>query len=612
MKVLILILVLAAGALGQGRSTVKGHVSQGSVSGSGGSRSKVTLNSTNDPKIELSTEADAEGNFTFENVPAGRYRLTADGGLSSNKMFGEKVVDIISGQTSPLEIIVLRTDQIRESVTVAADSTQTIEQVSKTVDVISGQEMRDRADFTLVDTLRTIPGFRVQQLGGFGRTASIKTRGLRNQDTAILIDGMRFRDASSITGDASAFLSDFTLTSVSKIEVLRGSGSSLYGTNAIGGVVDFNTTLPTDGLHGQVSTAFGGLGLRRFRGNVSDAFADGKFGFTLGVSRTDYTEGIDKDDDADNTNFQSRLEFQPTSKTHLSGRFLVSDAFVRLNASPDTLNAPPSNFGVIAAKPGVNFIYDVDDPDSTQKSKFFNGQFVATHAFSSELLFEGSYSGLTTSRRNDNGILGPPFQSASTSIFDGTIQTANAHVNWVPNTINQLTAGYEFEHETFGNDGSTPTGEGDFFTRAFQSSHTFYVQDLVQLFDRRFQLAGGFRAQYFNLKSSEFSLDNAPYSDVRLETPPTAYTFDGSASYYFSTGTKLRAHVGNGYRVPSLYERFGTFFSSFGTPEFVALGDPRLKPEKSIAFDAGVEQDLFKNRVKLSATYFYTKLIDTI
>jgi len=64
--------------------------------------------------------------------------------------------------------------------------------------------------------------------------------------------------------------------------------------------------------------------------------------------------------------------------------------------------------------------------------------------------------------------------------------------------------------------------------------------------------------------------------------------------------------------VPSLYERFGTFFSSFGTPEFVALGDPRLKPEKSIAFDAGVEQDLFKNRVKLSATYFYTKLIDTI
>src|SRR5829696_359327 len=312
MKVLILILVLAAGALGQGRSTVKGHVSQGSVSGSGGSRSKVTLNSTNDPKIELSTEADAEGNFTFENVPAGRYRLTADGGLSSNKMFGEKVVDIISGQTSPLEIIVLRTDQIRESVTVAADSTQTIEQVSKTVDVISGQEMRDRADFTLIDTLRTIPGFRVQQLGGFGRTASIKARGLRNQDTAVLIDGIRFRDPGSIAGDATPFLSDFTLTSVDRIEVLRGSGSSLYGTNAVGGTIDFQTPTPRSGLHGQVSGAAGGLGLARFRGNISYGAPDNKFGISGAVSRTAYTEGIDGNDNASNTNFQSRIEFNPT------------------------------------------------------------------------------------------------------------------------------------------------------------------------------------------------------------------------------------------------------------------------------------------------------------
>ncbi|HQU86902.1 MAG TPA: TonB-dependent receptor, partial [Pyrinomonadaceae bacterium] len=98
-----------------------------------------------------------------------------------------------------------------------------------------------------------------------------------------------------------------------------------------------------------------------------------------------------------------------------------------------------------------------------------------------------------------------------------------------------------------------------------------------------------------------------------LENPPTAYTFDGAVSYFFDrTKTKLRAHVGNGYRVPSLYERFGTFYSSFGTASFVALGDPNLKPEKSIAFDGGIEQNLFNNKAKLVGTYFYTKLIDTI
>jgi outer membrane cobalamin receptor len=107
---------------------------------------------------------------------------------------------------------------------------------------------------------------------------------------------------------------------------------------------------------------------------------------------------------------------------------------------------------------------------------------------------------------------------------------------------------------------------------------------------------------------------NAPYENLTLEKPPTAYTFDGAASYFFPrTGTKLRAHVGNGYRIPSLFERFGTFFNSFDfPPNFVALGDPNLKPEKTIAADGGIDQDLFHEKARLSATYFYTKLTSTI
>jgi iron complex outermembrane receptor protein len=475
--------------------------------------------------------------------------------------------------------------------------------------------MRDRADFTLVDTLRSIPGFRVQQLGGFGKTASIKTRGLRNQDTAILIDGVRFRDPSAITGDASPFISDFTLTSVSKIEVLRGSGSSLYGTNAIGGVIDFKTPEPQQGWHGQFSGAGGGLGLGRVRGNISDGTANGKFGINLGVSRTVYTKGIDGDDDANNTNLQGRLDFQPTTKTNLSGRFFFSDAFVRLNSNPDTTSdVPPSNFGIIDAREGINFIPDVDDPDDTQKSRFFNGQVVATQVINNRLVFNGYYSGLSTRRRNVSGPLGVGFQSASTSIFDGTIHTLNGHISWTPNSINNVAAGYEFEYERFGNQGQTPDDLGNFSISATQASHTIYAQDLVSLLEGRLQFAGGVRAQFFDLSQPHFSLTNAPYSNVILSDPPTAVTFDGAASYYFQrTGTKLRAHVGNGYRVPSLFERFGTFFDNFSIPDqFVALGDPGLKPEKSIAGDGGVEQTFIKEKVRLSAVYFYTKLIDTI
>ncbi|MGB7207318.1 MAG: TonB-dependent receptor [Pyrinomonadaceae bacterium] len=570
--------------------------------------------------VVAKTATDSDGNYLFENVADGEYTIYVEP-VDENSYRTKRKVVVLAGNPVIADFDVgpvacgLRPCEIRETVTISADSSQPLEEVSKTVNVIDGQQMRDRADITLVDSLRTIPGFRVQQLGGFGRLATIKSRGLRNQDTAILIDGMRFRDAASITGDASAFLSDLTLTSVSKVEVLRGPGSSLYGTNAIGGTVDFQTPVPQSGWHGQVGGAFGGLGLGRFRGNLSKGTSDGKFGFNVALSRTAYNKGIDGEDNANNTNFQARVELRPFEKTNISVRFFVSDASVRLNSSPDTVfgGVQASNSSIIDAEPGVNFEFDINDPDSIQKSNFFNGQVVLTHAFTNRLIFQGHYAGLKTKRTNDNGILGIGFQSASTSVFDGTIQTANGHLDWTPNDSNRVTAGYEFEHEKYGNEGFTPSGSGDFFTNAYQTSHTFFAQDLIRLLGNKLQFSGGFRTQFLSLKDPDFSSANAPYQNLTLENPPSAFTLDGSASYYFQkSATKLRMHIGNGYRVPSLYERFGSYFSTFGIPGFFPLGAPDLKPEKTVAFDAGIEQSVFKNRAKLTATYFYTRLIDTI
>jgi len=614
-KVFAVICFLTIGIFAQQGATLTGNVRQDK---NPAGNAIVALTLRRDKAVTFTTTADENGNYRFDSVPPGMYTVSSGGKQNSGRAIGVTAsadVNLQSGANRLVDLELISIDgSIRETVTISEDSEQTPEQVSKTVNVIDAQELRDRADFSLPETLRTIPGFRVQQFGGFGRLASIKSRGLRNQDTAILIDGIRFRDAGAITGDASSFLSDFTLTSVSKIEVLRGPGSSLYGTNAIGGTVDFQTPQPRSGTHGQVSFACGDYGLNRFRGNFSDGMNDGTFAFTLAVSRTVYTEGLDGEDDAHNTNFQSRIEYKPFSKTNISARFFVSDAYVRLNSSPDTFGTlPASNSTIIDAIPDISFTFDANDPDNFQKSKFFNGQIVLNQIIYDNLFFEGFYSGLKTSRKNDNGILGPGFQSASASFFDGTIQTANGRFRWTPNEGNKIAFGYEFEHEKYGNNGLTPDGSGNFFTRSYQSSNTFYVQDLLSLLNGKLQLAGGFRTQFFSLKSPQFSLLNAPFPDLTLENPPSAYTFDVSASYFLEkTGTKIRAHAGNGYRVPSLFERLGTFFSTFPSNSFVALGDPNLKPERSIAFDAAIERNLFDNRAKLTATYFYTKLTDII
>lgn len=614
MKFLYAILInsiLLTSVLAQQSATISGTVKN---EGKAVNDAEVLLLRSDESVFER-TITDQNGNYTFSDVPNGEYKIKINYNDNSSVSSGTSDLFSIKGISIRHDVngvIYTQTELIREEVNVevSAGTSQPISEVSKTVNVINDEEVADRNEMTLTDTLRTIPGFRVQQLGGFGKTASIKTRGLRNQDTAILIDGIRFRDAASITGDASAFLSDFSTANVGRIEVLRGSGSSIYGTNAIGGVVDFQTPRPQNNLNGSFLSEYGRYGLSRFRGDVGTGTSDGKIAFTTGFSRTDVRSGIDGEDDADNTNLQGKVDFQATENTYISGRFYFSNAFVRLNSSPDTLGTIPSG-QIIDANEGVNFVADQNDPDAFQKSRFFNGQIFLTNIINSKTIFSANYQGLTSNRENEDDILGVGFQSFFNNTFDGQIHTLNTKFDWIPISNNRLTVGYEFEWEKFANEGFQADGSNEFSTSAVQSSNTFYIQNLLGLMNDKLQLAGGFRFQNFSLKTPQAT----PTTVLRerftnLESPPNSYTFDGAASYYFDkTDTKLRFHIGNGFRVPSLYERFGSFFFLGG---FTFIGNPDLKPEKSIGIDGGIEEDLFDKRLKLSATYFYTRIKDEI
>ncbi|HEX9930053.1 MAG TPA: TonB-dependent receptor [Pyrinomonadaceae bacterium] len=596
----------------------------------------VSLVSQRDKNIKFTTATDSAGNYRFENVPPGKYTLTASAtGNRSIGVYQQTAVTLAAGENAAVNLNLEMSAGVKETVTIAAGTAQTVDETSKSVSVLSNQEIEQRNEISIIDALRTVPGLRIQQLGGFGRTANIKTRGLRNQDTAILIDGQRFRDPTAITGDASPFLSDLTVTNVQRIEVLRGSGSSLYGTNAIGGV--FN--IRTDEGGGRPRFSFlgegGGLGLLRGRANFAGGAFSDKFKYSLGAQHTNLSKGVDGDDAARNTNGVAKLSFALNEKTTVSARFYGSDSFVQLNSNPDTIGVLATN-GIIEARPlsrdelkryengtsrnqlnagNATFIPDQNDSDASQKSRFFNFHTALDGIINQSATYRFSYQNLTTRRKNFNGSSGvafQPFGGSTRSDFDGNIQTFQAKTN-VALQSNLLTVGYGFEREKYGNDNFPVNRSQTNTTDAAQSSNTFVIQDQLEAFDSRLQLSGAFRAQFFNLEMPRFSA-NSPLQNASLGNPPAAYTFDGSAAYFFrSTNTKLRAHAGNGYRVPSLYERFGTFYAAFLTPnQFVLLGDPNLKPERSIAFDAGVDQTLQNNRIRLSATYFYTRLIETI
>jgi len=622
-----LLLVLTQSALAQsGTTTITGHIKD--PQGANLPGATVTLFGR-ERTFSLMTTTDSSGAYRFEKLAPGEYLVEAEAEGFASASAKQLVVE--RGQTATLDIT-LELSGVRSTVVVtASDTPQSVDEVSKAVTVVDRQEIDERDESAIAESLRTVPGLRVQQLGGPGSFTSIKTRGLRNEDTAVLIDGLRFRDAAATQGDASGFLEDLIVTDVSRVEVLRGSGSSLYGTNAIGGVLNLVTDEGGGPFHGSMLGEGGGLGMFRGRGQFAGGSRNNSIVYSAGFSHLNVTRGVDGDDEARNTSGQGRVLFRLTPTMTLSGRIYAANSRLQLNNSPQTIGTLPAT-GIIEAIPlsptellrfeagvptsqlnvgAATFIPAANDPDNLRKADFFSGAVTFTQRPTEKFGYSISYQGLATNRSSINGPLGvgfQPFGGTERSDFDGRIHTFNARFDLQAGRANFITGGYEFESENFKNPSFQPNPADNSNVDVTQRSHTFFVQDQLRFMDDRLQISGAFRAQFFRLRQPVFTPAlTSPFAGFTFSSPPTAYTGDGSVAYMFrSSGTKLRAHVGNGYRAPSLFERFGSFFdSSFG---FGAFGDPRLKPDRSIAFDAGIDQTLYKNRLRVSATYFYTEL----
>ncbi|GGD10963.1 TonB-dependent receptor plug domain-containing protein [Aquisalinus flavus] len=149
----------------------------------------------------------------------------------------------------------------------------------------------------VVDALATAPGVTVNQNGGYGGAASVRIRGAGSEQTLVLIDGVAVNDPSAPGGgyDFARLDSD----QIARIEILKGPQSTLWGTDAIGGVVNIITKRPQDGLGATLFGEVGSFDTRRGGAAVTGANETGDF--RLSASRTD-TDGISKaDEDNGNT-----------------------------------------------------------------------------------------------------------------------------------------------------------------------------------------------------------------------------------------------------------------------------------------------------------------------
>ena len=245
------------------------------------------------------------------------------------------LVTLSAGAPASLDID-LEVAGIDDAVVVtAAGVPQVTQETSKAVTIIEAQDILARNETTLSEIVRFTPGVQIRNSGGPGQTTSMRIRGLRPDGAAVLVDGMRFRDASTIQADATSFLASLNFVAADRVEVLRGSGSSLYGTNAVGGVVNIVTRSGGGTLRPEAQVEAGSLGHFRTRGSISGGVLGDRLRYSAGALQFNLFDGLDGDDATRSTGGQGMVQYDFSPTTNLMLRVFGSDDRVRAQYEPD-------------------------------------------------------------------------------------------------------------------------------------------------------------------------------------------------------------------------------------------------------------------------------------
>ena len=207
---------------------------------------------------------------------------------------------------------------------------QTMTEIGSSVSVITRDDLEELGvDFAL-DAIATAPGVTVNQNGAFGGNASVRIRGASNDQTLVLIDGVPVNDPTGTGGGYNfAYLDTDT---IERIEVLKGPQSTLWGSDAIGGVVSITTKRPTEGLSGTVFGEYGSFNTLRGGASISNANEIGDFrlaatGLTTdGISKADEANGNSEDDGYDSQTVSAKGGLNLPASVRLETSLMWSDA----------------------------------------------------------------------------------------------------------------------------------------------------------------------------------------------------------------------------------------------------------------------------------------------
>ena len=490
-----------------------------------------------------------------------------------------------------------------DPVVVTATRAETKESlIANTMTVITADEIKARRINTVAEILRVVPGLDVLSSGGPGQQTSVFTRGANSNQTLVLIDNIMMNDPSSPSGGFD--FANLQVDNIERIEVLRGAASAMWGADAMGGVIHIITK------HGSGKPAFTGLAeggnynTWKTGGSVSgennglNYTLSASHFYTLGVSAADTSMGNPERDSYQNTTVQARTSYLVTPDLDLDWTLRYNNGQVGLD-----------NCG------GSYQSYDgqtitCDNPFYTQ-----NTNEIYTRGQAKLFLFDRKWEqrfGVNLSQTNRQTSYTD--QSAASNITSTSIQPIitqgqQIKIEWInfvhATDFDTVTAGIEgkFDSMNASNQAFTcppnaaaglcvdPNSYLPYSTQTTLPSNSYqgtmsnggyYLQNEINWLER-FQTTMGGR-----LDSNSIFGNHMTWRANQIIAVP-------------ELNNRIKANIGTAFRPPSLCELNQNCY-----------GNPSLSPETSLDWDAGIEQDLFDNKMKIGTLYFHNKFNNLI
>lgn len=445
-----------------------------------------------------------------------------------------------------------------EIINVTANRTPTEQsRTGSKVERVTPDEIETKSLISVTDYLTRLPGISFSSYGGYGTLSNLSIRGMPGGYVKTFYNGIDVSDTA--TTQIQADYGHLMIGGITGVEVLKGSQGTLYGSNAVAGVVDITTLGQIDdGISHTVHVEGGSFGTVRGRYGFT-AIEDGsKVAANLSGFRTDGISsmaGGSERDGYDNVTFDLAAEHRINDAFSVFGSLLYVDA---------------------------KFDFDSSGPDDSTTqgtAEITSGRF----GFNLDLLdgrWKHTLSAQAFKMQRDSTDAAPWL-----SIYEGTRQKLDYQSSF--EVTDRVLLQYGADHERQSADTTAPDfsawptiTQGSMqastnVTGVWAQANFEPIDDLV--------LTAGLRHD----EHSEFG----GYTNWR-----------GTASYLLGpTGTRFHSSYGTGFRAPSLFELYDP-----------AIGNLSLQPETSRSFDIGVEQKFFDGSLTTDLTYFWAEVEDLI